>query len=155
MKTEELSALLLNQPALRHEMALDMQAGLPQFLLRQGELCVRFMPHKMRWEGNMLCFGAPRYEIELVWPFRHLALFRSLTWWAPPGEEPVCRMPREALPEARRAMAAYQASADALLDARSSRGSVSPDQVEACRLAFDQCVAACHLGAVYGGMAWS
>jgi len=155
MKTEELSALLRSHPALRREVALEMQSGLPQFLLRGGELCVRFLPHKIRWDGDALCFGAPKYEIELVWPFRHLVFFRSLALDDSTPDEPVCRMARETLPEAKRAISAYQAAADALLSARENQGRVAPDQVEACRLAFDRCVSSCGLGKVYGGEAWS
>lgn len=151
MKTEELTALLRSQPALRHEVALEMQAGLPQFLMRGGELCVRFLPHKVRWEGHALSFGVPQYDIELIWPFRHLASFRNLALCGLSGQGPVCCLERDALMAAREAIAAYQAVADELLKAREEQGSVTPQQVEDCQRAFDCCISACGLGKVYGG----
>ena len=138
-------------PALRGEVALEDQPGLPEFLLMRGELCARYWPHRMALEEGRLGFGAPRYEVVLVWPFRHLARFRALALEGPLPEGPVCAIGEDGIDDAKRAIKDYFAVCDALLAAREADGRVDEDAVAACRRAFEACVRATGTAAIYGG----
>lgn len=80
MNAEELVKKLSNSPIVRSEVSMQMQLGLPWLEMKNGELCIRFRPHKEEYRNGKMRFFAPLYEIEWVYPFEHVILFRNLTY---------------------------------------------------------------------------
>lgn len=80
MDAVELVNKLSNSPIVQSEVSLQMQLGLPWLSIKNGELCVRFHPHREEYRDGKMQFFAPLYEIEWVYPFAHIILFRNLKY---------------------------------------------------------------------------
>lgn len=80
MDAVELVNKLSNSPIVQSEVSLQMQLGLPWLSIKNGELCVRFQPHREEYRDGKIQFFAPLYEIEWVYPFAHIILFRNLKY---------------------------------------------------------------------------
>ena len=80
MDAVELVNRLSNSPIVQSEISLQMQLGLPWLSIKGGELCIRFQPHREEYRGGKMQFFAPMYEIEWVYPFEHVILFRNLKY---------------------------------------------------------------------------
>lgn len=78
MDAEELVKKLSNSPIVQSEVSMQMQLGLPWLEIKNSELCVYFRPHKEEYRNGKIQFFAPLYEIEWVYPFAHMILFRNL-----------------------------------------------------------------------------
>ena len=71
---------LSNSPIVQSEISLQMQLGLPWLSIKSGELCIHFQPHREEYRDGKMQFFAPLYEIEWVYPFEHVTLFRNLKY---------------------------------------------------------------------------
>lgn len=80
MDALELVNKLSQSPMVQSEVSLQMQLGLPWLSIKNGELCVRFLPHREEFRDGKMQFFAPQYEIEWVYPFTHVILFRNLKY---------------------------------------------------------------------------
>ena len=80
MDAVELVNKLSNSPIVQSEVSLQMQLGLPWLSIKNGELCIRFQPHREEFRDGKMQFFAPLYEIEWVYPFTHIILFRNLLY---------------------------------------------------------------------------
>ena len=80
MDAIELVNKLSNSPIVQSEISLQMQLGLPWLSIKNGELCIRFQPHREEYRDGKMQFFAPVYEIEWVYPFAHIILFRNLKY---------------------------------------------------------------------------
>lgn len=80
MDAAELVKKLSSSPIVQSEVSMQMQLGLPWLEIKNGELCIRFQPHREEYRGGKLQFFAPMYEIEWVYPFAHIILFRNLNY---------------------------------------------------------------------------
>ena len=91
MDAVELVNRLSNSPIVQSEVSLQMQLGLPWLSIKNGELCIRFQPHREEFRDGKMQFFAPLYEIEWVYPFAHVVLFRNLLYAGDPvnTSEPV------------------------------------------------------------------
>lgn len=78
MDAAELVMKLSNSPIVRSEVSMQMQLGLPWLEIRNGELCIRFRLHREEYRDGKILFFAPLYEMEWVYPFAHVILFRNL-----------------------------------------------------------------------------
>lgn len=80
MDAAELVKKLSNSPIIQSEVSMQMQLGLPWLEMKNGELCIRFRPHREEYRDGKMQFFAPIYEIEWVYPFAHVILFRNLKY---------------------------------------------------------------------------
>lgn len=80
MDATELVKKLSNSLIVQSEVSMQMQLGLPWLEMKNGELCILFRPHKEEYRNEKMQFFAPLYEIEWVYPFEHVILFRNLKY---------------------------------------------------------------------------
>lgn len=80
----------------KKEVGTSFQLGLPRFLSRENELFIKFYPHLERYSNETLSYYLPQYELELVYPFRHVVLFRNLSYTINERcitkKDPVCKI---------------------------------------------------------------
>ena len=151
MRTADLAELFRRSRALRAEIPVGLQCGVPMFGERDGELFARYMPHTMSAAEDGILFGAPRFEVEMVWPFSHVVLLRRIPCLPGAGSRAVLTVPRDGIAAVKREIQAYFAVGDRLLEARGKTGRVDPELLRECEKAWRSCLDVTGLAAVYGG----
>lgn len=78
MKIDEIMKNIVASSTYKKEIGTSFQLGLPQFFLYNNELFILFYPHIERCHNAVIYYYLPRYELMLVYPFRHIASFKNL-----------------------------------------------------------------------------
>ena len=155
MTIDDAMKKIAGSTVLRSLMGTAFQLGLPMFRLCNGELFLRFCPHIERYTyGKLNCFSA-RYELEFVYPFCHLVLFRNLSY----GEgnrtlndnEPACSLSTEILPFVGQQFRTLFSKADRVLACRETGSDELSAATSDYMKCFKEIVESTGLEAVYGG----
>ena len=97
MKIDEIMKNVVTSSIYRKEVGTSLQLGLPKFTMRNHELFVMFYPHLEIYSNDAVSYYPPQYEIELLYPFRHIVLFRNIHYTTDknlaPHSEPVRNIP--------------------------------------------------------------
>lgn len=97
MNINEIMKSIVASSTYRKEVGASFQLGLPKFTVRNNELFVTFYPHLEIYSNQAVSYYPPQYEIELLYPFRHIVLFRNIPYTTDKGiasrSEPVRRIP--------------------------------------------------------------
>ena len=80
MDFREIMKKIVSSTTYKAEVGTAFQLGLPQFEIQNGELLAVFYPHLERCVNGVIGYYAPQYELKLVYPFRHIVLFRDLSY---------------------------------------------------------------------------
>ena len=78
MRIDELMKNIVSSSTYQKEIGTSCQLGLPIFTMRNNELFVTFYPHTEKFSNGAVSYFAPQYELELIYPFRHIVLLRNL-----------------------------------------------------------------------------
>lgn len=96
MKIDEIMNDIVKSSTYKKEVGTSFQLGLPQFFLHNNELFVLFYPHIEKFYNNIVSFYSPNYEIILIYPFRHIVLFKNLFYATNSNfvlkKEPACKI---------------------------------------------------------------
>ncbi len=77
MTLREIEIRLRSHPLIECEIPLQVQFGLPYLYEKNGQLFLRYLLHRQRYEGGILLIYPKRYELELIYPFRRIVLFED------------------------------------------------------------------------------
>lgn len=96
MKTETIMKNIVTSSIYKKEIGTAFQLGLPRFIFRSNELFMKFYPHLEKYFDGIVSYYPPQYELELVYPFRHIVLFKNLAYTTDPysfvDKDPVCKI---------------------------------------------------------------
>ncbi len=98
MTLREIEIRLRSHPLIECEIPLQVQFGLPYLYEKRGQLFLRYILHRQKFESGMLFIFSKRYELELMYPFRRIVLFEDCRRQMPEyTENLVCRMEADSL----------------------------------------------------------
>ena len=147
MESRQLMKDLAVHPLVRSQMAMQMQLGLPYLEKRNGELFLRFLPHKEELQGETLLYYAPQYELEFIYPFQKVTYFRNNL----SGEVPLAQIDALWLAENGKLILDELYNAlSRVLTFREEDGQVSELSVSKYQQAYWMCVKRLGLEALYG-----
>lgn len=155
MKIEKIMKDIAASSTYRKEVGTCFQLGFPRLTLRGGELFAAFYPHIERYAGETVRYYLPQYELEYVYPFRHLVLFRNLCCLGEkPGggkETPACQIPVRELTACIPSVQALFSLADAVIRCREEKSGELESFVRDYQRQYFQTAASMGLQGIYGG----
>ena len=80
MNIKEILAKIQRHPVVYSEMGMEMQLGIPYLEEENEKLFISFRPHREVIENNQILFYPALYEIEFIYPFKHITFFQNLLY---------------------------------------------------------------------------
>lgn len=60
------------------EIGIELQWGMPSYRVVQGKLHACFILYRQKAKEGSVCIFQPVYQVDFVYPFRHLSIFENL-----------------------------------------------------------------------------
>lgn len=160
MKIDEIMKTIVASSVYKKEIGTSFQLGLPMFAVHNEELFVTFYPHIERYLEGSVYYHFPQYELELVYPFRHIVKFKNNAYISQKNivsyeennyrHKPIC-VSAETLSMNRQSVYELFSIADELLGCREKKDTKLMGLVEKYIDQYHVTVDSLGLQAIYGG----